>query len=310
MMFVSVMSTSAFAAYDHQTQRRWRDAGQLDKIMDALKTNVENMYGTMAANTAVFNGVKSIDDMMTKLVDEMMKGYAPSGFGTRESSTTISDAIKAGLRATIGGEITHYLSDHVNDYYHTNSTGVRIFDPVAYANAFAKAATGAVASEKAVKGIQSYMYYILQRSAFEQLSSDANDLANRIASFSDYSAYGFTDGTVPAGWDITVLTNILNNVNAPIDTALTGVNPAVPSAGGMLLANLDNNNTGFDGNGDGKFEPLYNSGIDGLTWDTQGNPIWTEGYDALGNVTNGVENAVTPEYDVGAWVTGVPAFND
>ena len=110
MMFVSILSTTAFAAYDHEDQRVWRGKGQISDIIDALKTNTNLMYGSIAADTAVYQSVKAIDDMMKDLVDKMIEGYAPTTAGTTQPGNVISDAVIAGLRSTIGGEISDYLT--------------------------------------------------------------------------------------------------------------------------------------------------------------------------------------------------------
>ena len=60
MMFVSVMSTSAFAAYDPADQRVWKGADQSKDIVDALRKNIENMYGSIAVDNAAVSTMKSI----------------------------------------------------------------------------------------------------------------------------------------------------------------------------------------------------------------------------------------------------------
>ena len=176
MMFVSIIPTAAFAAYDTTDQRVWRGKGQIEDIIDALRTNVQLMYGSIAADTAVYQSVKSVDDMINSLADEMIKGYAPTTAGTGQAGSVIKDAVIAGLRSTIGGEVSDYLDKHSNEYYVLDKNGNRILDPSKYAGVFASALSGAVASDKAVAGIQSYMYYILQRSAYEQTAQQLADI--------------------------------------------------------------------------------------------------------------------------------------
>jgi hypothetical protein len=193
MMFVSIIPTAAFAAYDTTDQRVWRGKGQIEDIIDALRTNVQLMYGSIAADTAVYQSVKSVDDMINSLADEMIKGYAPTAAGTQQAGSVIKDAVIAGLRSTIGGEVSDYLDKHSNEYYVLDKNGKRILDPSKYAGVFASALSGAVASDKAVAGIQSYMYYILQRSAYEQTAQQLADLVTSMAGWGNWGKYGFDD---------------------------------------------------------------------------------------------------------------------
>jgi hypothetical protein len=257
MMFAS-FTVNAFAQYDTSDQRKWESASQTNKIVEALKTNVNNMYGAIAADTAVYQGIKSIDDMLDGLVKEMMKGYTPgstssifyrnsagtsTGSPTGQASDTIKDAVMAGLRSTIGGTITDYMTKHTNDYYKTDSNGNRVFDAAAYAGVFAKAATEAVASEKAVAGIQSYMYYILQRSTYEKVADQLSSLSSDINAWEHWDDYGWQSfGHYPvvgrAGITGTNGDNLMQNVNAIYQEFLT-VENAAGNPGGMVGVDLD-----------------------------------------------------------------------
>ena len=114
VVMVLSLAPAAFAAYDTADQRVWRGASQTKDIVNALRTNVESMYGSIAANNGVFQTVKAIDDMMDGLVKEMVKDYNPtSTAGVRSlSGSDLKDAVMAGLRSTIGGEISDYLTKH------------------------------------------------------------------------------------------------------------------------------------------------------------------------------------------------------
>jgi hypothetical protein len=250
MMFVSVMSTSAFAAYDTTDQRVWAGASQQKKIVEALRTNVENMYGSYAVDNAVYNSVKTIDDIIKDLVDEALKDYGSNAFSPT-SGTTINDAIVAGLRSTIGGQITDYLQKHQNDFYRFDSLGNRVFNPSAYAGAFAKAASEALTSEKAAAGIQAYMLYAIQRSAFSKLALEADALRSDIIGWEHWGDYGWDDTSrsilrwhVP-GTD----TDGTNNLDGVLHR-LTGAYDAALSALGQLGVDLNDDgyfNLGFGG---------------------------------------------------------------
>ena len=285
VVMVLSLAPAAFAAYDTSDQRVWRGAGQSQDIINALRTNVESMYGSIAADTAVYQTVRGIDDMVKGLVDEMMKGYAPRSAATGatgQAGSVIGDAVKAGLRATIGGEISDYLTKHNREFYKTDALGNQIFDPIAYMGVFAKAASGAVSSEKAIKGIQAYMYYILQRSTYEQVAEDAFDLLQAMKSWGDWGKYGFDDATValPGFWGVpgTNIDSTMHDVNdiyqefltaqgmlgadlnldGAWDTGFTGTNPIDILAGAIAATDANGNN---DGKGTENGESAFITGI-------------------------------------------------
>jgi hypothetical protein len=283
MMFVSVMSTSAFAKdnYDSTDQRVWKGASQDKKIVEALRTNIENMYGSYAVDNAVYNSVKTIDGILKDLVDGALKDYTTSAFNGDAglvSSSDLNDAIVAGLRSTIGGQISEYLNKHYNDYYTYDSMGHRVFNPTKYAGVYAKAASEALTSSKATAGIQAYMLYAYQRSAYNTVANMAHDLANDISGWDHWEDYGFSD------MDRGIHT--WNTPDATLDGILHNINPnyaSVLSALGQLGVNLDGS-IARDANGNivlknGHVVPTFGLGFDG--WITT-----VEGDHALSNASD------------------------
>jgi len=245
MMFVSIVPTAAFAAdrIDPTDQRVWAGASQQKKIVDALRSNVEAMYGSYAVDNAVFSSVKTIDGILTDLVDEMLKNYSSNdiapGLGTDTSSSDLNDAIVAGLRSTVGGSISDYLNKHQNEYYTYDGTGHKVFNPSAYAGVYAKAASNALTSEKAVAGIQAVMLYAASRSAFNELALEARDLRNDITSWEHWGDYGFGDSLSGNNF---IRWHVADNSGDNIDHVLNGITgnyATVLSALGQLGVNLD-----------------------------------------------------------------------
>jgi hypothetical protein len=260
MMFVSVMSTAAFAdsnstKYDTTDQRTWKGESQNQKIVEALRTNIENMYGSYAVDNAVYNSVKTIDGILKDLVDGALKDYTTSAFNGDAglvSSSDLNDAIVAGLRSTIGGQISEYLNKHYNDYYTYDSMGHRVFNPTKYAGVYAKAASDALTSSKATAGIQAYMLYAYQRSAFNTVANMAHDLATDIDGWDHWDDYGFSD------MDRGIHSWLVPNEGNFVDGILHNIDPnyaSMLSALGQLGVNLDGNKVnghnqfglGFDG---------------------------------------------------------------
>jgi len=237
MMFVSVMSTAAFAAVPDQTKQRKWEGTQAQDVVEALRTNVQNMYGSMAADHVVFDTMKSTNSMINDLIDEALKEYSPNANGTNTAKNTIRDAMRAGIKSAVGGTMAEYINDHVNDFTTNDKFGNTVFDPIKYATVYGQALSKALSSKDAVNGIQAYMMYGLQRSAYEKLANEAAILKTRVAGESFWKDYGFTDyAAATAGsaatWFVpgtanTVLgnwtpdnTGILHNVNDTYDESL------------------------------------------------------------------------------------------
>jgi len=292
MMFVAIIPTAAFAAYDTTDQRVWAGAGQTNKIVEALRTNINNMYGSIAVDNAVFNSVKQIDGIIKDLVDGVLKDYGTSpwgGAGSLTSASTLNDAIVAGLRSTIGGEISDYLNKHQSEYYTYDGRGNKIFNPTAYAGVYAKAASGALTSEKAVAGIQAYMLYAMSRSVANNVANQAHDLETSINGWEHWGDYGFGDmGRTILSWHVPGsdvdgrhdLDGILHNVGSSYASVL--------SALGQLGVNVDNSWTPNyrvqkDANGkvvlDRNGHPVYQLDADGNKIIDGYLPTFALGYD-------------------------------
>jgi hypothetical protein len=266
MMFVSVLSTSAFAAYDPTDQRVWKGADQSKDIVDALRKNIENMYGSIAVDNAAVSTMKSINTLVNDMVDEMMKGYTPTGAGTGLSSSTLSDAIKLGLRQTIGGSISNYLDEHSYQYIDFDSHGNAVFNPIKYASVFSKAASEAVSSKKAVAGIQAFMTYVLQRATYESVAQQLGLLMSDLPSW--WGDYGFDKNLNVPGVAI-------NNVDN-IDGILHHVNHTYQE----FLSALGQVGVDLDANG------VLSVGVPGWVWTVDGVLVPTD--------AKQTENANTP----------------
>jgi hypothetical protein len=306
MMFVSIVPTAAFAAnYDSTDQRVWKGANQDQKIVEALRTNIQNMYGSYAVDNAVYNSVKTIDGILKDLVDGALKDYTTSAFNGAAgltSSSDLNDAIVAGLRSTIGGQISEYLNKHYNEYYTYDSMGHRVFDPTKYAGVYAKAASDALTSSKATAGIQAYMLYAYQRSAYNTVANMAHDLRNDIDGWDHWADYGFSD--------MSRNIHTWNTPDATLDGILHNIDPnyvSVLSALGQLGVNLDGSTqdvvVGVDARGRNivAHVPTFGLGFDGWISTVDGNH-------ALSNATDDetVTTALITNFYADATGTQIP----
>jgi hypothetical protein len=134
MMFVSVLSTSAFAAVDQDqpfptgtATGKWVSTSVANKAISNTKKNIEYLYGTMAADEAVFGTVKAMDSVVSDLakgmfadIDDFEKVTATGTWHI--SNKTLQDNTKAVLRNLLGGEITDYMQKHAGSYIDSAST--------------------------------------------------------------------------------------------------------------------------------------------------------------------------------------------
>jgi hypothetical protein len=126
MMFVSVLSTNAFADKATVSAHPDFDTGLLtdtpraaanNKAIKNAKENIEYMYGALAADNAVFGTIKSMDSVIGSIASDLFSGVdefrgIPGG--------KLKDNTKTVLRDYIGSSIVSYLEDH-SDKFETAS---------------------------------------------------------------------------------------------------------------------------------------------------------------------------------------------
>ena len=134
MMFVSVLSTAAFAdkpttpATPTWTEGGWNSANVNNKAIKNAKANIEYMYGALAADNAVFGTIKSVDEVVTSLVKDMFKDVDSInaniiGMADREvGHDKLVDNTKGVLRDVIGTSIITYMNKHMGDFATASTT--------------------------------------------------------------------------------------------------------------------------------------------------------------------------------------------
>jgi len=137
MMFVSVLSTNAFAAdpknvpYSVQPQPtttatdKWGSLSAANKAISNTKKNIDYIYGALAADTAVFGTVQAMDSVVVDLVkglladvddfhyDTVIGGVPGTVYVTHDA---LEKNAKKILRNEIGGEIADYMRSHIGNY--------------------------------------------------------------------------------------------------------------------------------------------------------------------------------------------------
>ena len=122
MMFVSVMSTAAFAdkpAYgphpdlDTLPLAPKQSAAANEKAIKNAKENIEFMYGVLAADNAVFGTVKTMDSIVGDLAKAMFADV-DTAFGL--TGDKLESNTKMVMRDYLGSEVVRYMNKHVGDF--------------------------------------------------------------------------------------------------------------------------------------------------------------------------------------------------
>jgi hypothetical protein len=136
MMFVSVLSTNAFADKALWPAHQDADTGSLvdtpraaanNDAVKKAKENIDYMYGALAANNAVFGTIQSMDSVISNLAKEMFKDVDSftTAAGLVLPGSKLESNTKTVLRDYIGSAIIDYLDDH-RGTYETRSVSFRV----------------------------------------------------------------------------------------------------------------------------------------------------------------------------------------
>ena len=232
LMFVSILPTSAFA---------WEDKAVSAAAIKEAEKSIRNMYTAIATDRLVFNSAVALHDYTNGLVERLFEDtddYTWSN--TTVYHDTLVDNARAYLKLTIGNSIAEYINDRKSVF--TSNTINGGVDPVKYLNVYIAAVNNAVASEKAIKGIQAFMYDVIALRVldsiwdrFDDLKADAADWGlDKLAEFGpDYADFTKTppwlrpDAYTKVAWanDMEDLLKIL-----------TGVTTSGGTGGGLGLA--------------------------------------------------------------------------
>ena len=174
MMFVSVMSTSAFA-------HTWPTAQSSTTAIKEANKSIQNMYNTITADEAVFSTAKTIhslaDGLATSIFDgvEKMSKY---GGGGNVYHDDLVDNTRAYMKSIIGDTIAKYINDHSGEFLDADyASGV---DGAKYMKVFVKAVNDALTSSKAQKGIEAFVTDLYVLKLNKAINDQAEDLQKAI----------------------------------------------------------------------------------------------------------------------------------
>jgi hypothetical protein len=130
---VMVLSLSSMAFADNQlptnpTSKAWPATSSSATAISNAKANLEYIYGTIAADEAIFGGIKTIDSFIGDLTKGLFEGIDDYESAIRNDLTgavvgyrvlshdTLVDNAKAYLRGIIGNSINKNLNDNLSSF--------------------------------------------------------------------------------------------------------------------------------------------------------------------------------------------------
>ena len=185
-------------------------------LVDNTKAALRDIIGSSI--TTYMN--KHIGDFTTVghtlYTDEALtKKIADSGFDTADGAPIYFDGTNYFVYDAVNGAYRMTESTDIAALQTVNSTDKSVwttvqeqiyddeffkYDPIKYANTFAKAVNDAWASEKGAKGLEALMYNLYLAKAADEINDKMDDLADEIAVWEGtdnlLAAYGFNDGAL------------------------------------------------------------------------------------------------------------------
>ena len=160
MMLVAVVPTAAFAdsisTNKVPSKSGWSDKQVSAQTIKNLRDEMKAMAFSLAADQTVVGVAKSFHDLAEGLAKNMFEGVeSVKANGKTIYHDDLVDNTRAYIKSVIGAEIMKELDANKNGWYTPAKDGKPAsYDPEKYLNAFATAATKAVNSAKAQKGLE------------------------------------------------------------------------------------------------------------------------------------------------------------
>ena len=179
MLFVSVIPTSAFAAVDIKTASGWAPKKDSADAVDAAKDAIKSMYIAIAVDETVFSTAKAMYNFSNNLAESLFADTESVKAPGADKATDHDDLVKNTrkyLNSIIGAEINTYLTDKAGRY--TNKDGT--YNPEKYMKVYAEAASKALGSEKAQKGIEAIALALMASNLQSDIFDRADDLRDAI----------------------------------------------------------------------------------------------------------------------------------
>ena len=195
MMFAAIIPTNAFA---------WEDKAVSNTAIKEAEKSIKNMYTAIATDELVFGTAKSLYDLSNGLAENLLDDV--DSFDTIFGNKVVyhDDLVKYTrkyLNLTIGNAIADYISKRVDTFKSDTINGG--VDPEKYLKVFVAAVNDAVASEKAQKGLQAFVYDLYAIKTMYAVKDQAEDLQDAIKDWGSgkWNEFGSNFDALPKVYD-------------------------------------------------------------------------------------------------------------
>lgn len=164
----------------------------IDAIKD-LKDDIKAMYFSLAADQTVFGVAKAYHDLADGIAKNMFADTESVEIGgVKIYHDDLVDNVRGYIKAIIGAEIMDELDQNKNGWYDVDNG---TYDPEKYLKAFSDAATKAVASAKAQKGLEALLMGLVALNVQSDVNDAGEDLYYDIVDWgmSKYNEFGWED---------------------------------------------------------------------------------------------------------------------
>jgi hypothetical protein len=197
MMFVAIIPTAAFAESISggvvPSNSGWYDKQVSVQAIKDLKDDMKAMYFAITADQTVFGVAKAYHDLADGLAKNMFDGVDSVKIdGTTIYHDDLVDNVRVFIKQTIGAEIMKELDSNKNGWYDADNG---TYDPEKYLKAFSDAATKAVNSAKAQKGLESLVWGLAALKAQKAVNDAGETLYYDMVDWGmdKYDEFGFED---------------------------------------------------------------------------------------------------------------------
>ncbi len=201
MMLVAVVPTAAFADSISggavPSKSGWADKQTSAQLIKNLRDDMKAMAFSLAADQTVVGVAKSFHDLAEGLAKQMFDGVESVKIKDKTIyHDDLVDHTRAYIKSVIGAEIMKELDANKNGWYTPAKDGKPAsYNPEKYLNAFATAATKAVNSAKAQKGIEALVMGLAALKQQQAVNDAGEDLYYDLVDWGmdKYTEFGWED---------------------------------------------------------------------------------------------------------------------
>ena len=212
MLFVSIIPTSAFAAWPGKVVGSKNTSGGYYAVqdnrdaIDALNDAIDNMYYSLATNQTVFGTAQMLHSLADGMVKDLLadvEDYKSDVTGKTYDHDTLVNNSRAFLKGIIGKYVHDYV-DGKSDYFMDDGS----IDYEKYLKVYTKGVQNALTSAAAKKGIEAFVTAVYALKVQDAINDAHDDLKDAIVDWNDFGKKWDEFGWQPLG-------NVFDSIKGP-----------------------------------------------------------------------------------------------